>query len=88
VEKMSEPQPQLPKMPKGKLIDFEPIKESWNEYLLADGNTLRVKCIATKIIKTGQIAPDGASVYVFQSQNVVAVIRPNEEKEAKPNLKP
>lgn len=68
MEKIDESQPQLPKMPKEKLVDFEPVKESWNEYLLADDNTLRVKCIVTKIIKTEQIALDGAPVYAFQSQ--------------------
>jgi len=37
--------------PHGKVIGFEPVEEKWNDYILEDGNRLRLKVIVTKTIK-------------------------------------
>jgi len=63
----------------GKPVNFEGVKEEWNEYLLEDGTRLRVKLVVTKILRTNQIDPEGNPVYVITSQNVVGVYRPSDK---------
>jgi hypothetical protein len=49
--------------------------EKWNEYLLADGNILKVKLVLTKVIKCVDfVDKDGVPVYQYQSSNVVTII--------------
>jgi len=63
-----------PQTPKGKIIDFHPIEETWNLYRLEDGNYLRIKAVIVKCIKTEQINPDGSPVYWFQTANVATTL--------------
>ena len=63
--------------PPGKPVNFEAVKEEWNEYLLDDGTRLRVKLVVTKILRTNQIDPEGNPVYIITSQNAVGVYRPS-----------
>ena len=60
-------------------MNFEAVKEEWNEYLLDDGTRLRVKLVVTKILRTNQIDPEGNPVYVITSQNVVGVYRASDK---------
>ncbi len=56
-------------------VDFLERKESWNEYQLADGRILRIKLIATTILKAKtEVDQSGSPLYIIQSQNVVAPV--------------
>jgi hypothetical protein len=62
-------------------IDFDTIKEDWNEYKLEDGSTLKIKLIVTGIIRTSNHDPmTGDPVYQVKSTNVVRVVVPEELK--------
>jgi len=67
---------EAPQPPFGNPVNYEAVKEEWNEYLLDDGTRLRVKLVVTKILRTNQIDHEGNPVYVITSQNVVGVFRP------------
>lgn len=55
----------------GKKLNFETIKEEWNEYKLEDGTRLSVKIVVTDMIRRNEISPVGEPVYQFSSQNLV-----------------
>ena len=61
----------------GKLVDaiemeFKP-KEEWNIYELSDGTTLRMKPVATSIVKLVDIYDsEGKPLYMVQASNVLA----------------
>ena len=56
-------------------VDFMTRKEDFNEYQLADGKIIKIKMVATRIVRlVGEFTPDGNPVYLIQSQNVVAPI--------------
>ena len=58
----------------GKLILFEEIQsETWQEYNLSDGNTLRLKCVLLKVLDTGQQSPSGEPIYNFQTHIIANV---------------
>ena len=52
-------------------LDYEVIKESWNEYKLKDGNTLKIKPAITAIDKTKNFDSNGEPIYVVHSQVLV-----------------
>ena len=52
-------------------LNFEVIKESWNEYKLKDGNTLKIKPAITVINKTKSFDSHGEPIYVVHSQVLV-----------------
>ena len=57
----------------GKAVEFLTRKEDFNEYQLTDGTILKIKMVATRIIRLEEEkAPDGKPIYLIQSQNVVA----------------
>lgn len=58
-------------LPKGEEVDFETIKEEWNEYHLSDGTVLKVKLALIKVLRTDQYNEFGEPVYAFQSTNIV-----------------
>ena len=59
----------------GESIDFMTRKEDFNEYQLADGKVIKIKMVATRIIRLlEEKSPDGTPVYLIQSQNIVAPI--------------
>jgi len=57
----------------GKIMPFEAISESWQEYNLADGNTLMLKMVLLKVLKTDKKAPSGEPLYNFQTHVVTNV---------------
>lgn len=65
----------------GKEIDVAdiPIKkatEFFNEYELEDGSVLKVKCVATSVLRVeGQFAPDGRPVYIVYTSPAVNVLK-------------
>lgn len=52
-------------------LDYEVIEESWNEYKLEDGNTLKIKPAITTINKTKSFDSNGEPIYVVHSQVLV-----------------
>jgi len=74
------------RLPNGQEADAEDIdivqaSEHWNQYLLEDGSTIKMKLVTTKIVRlVGQYDQLGNPVYFVNSTNVVSV-------ECPPNLK-
>ena len=56
----------------GEDLEFEAEKESFNEYRLSDGTTLRMKLVITRVARLDKYKDDGEPIYIMQSQNVVA----------------
>lgn len=49
--------------------------ESHNDYELADGSTIRLKVVATSVLRlVGQYNPDGDPIYLVKSGQVVTVV--------------
>ncbi len=62
-------------------IDFETVKEDWNEYKLEDGTILKFKTIVSSVIRTEDYDPmTGDPIYHIRSTNVMRVRVPNELK--------
>ena len=74
------------RLPGGESVDAEQIEinqcsEHWNQYLLEDGSVLKLKSVATKIVRLkDQYDQIGNPVYFLQSNNVVTVDSPEELK--------
>jgi len=55
-------------------VPFTTGGEYWNEYLLDDGSVLKLKIVATEILRVdGQFDADGNPQYVVRSTNIVSV---------------
>ncbi len=72
----------------GEEIDFEAVREEWNEYRLKDGATLKVKLILLGVHRTNQYDHLGKPVYIISSQNVVRVTNVPDELKKKPKGQP
>lgn len=56
-------------------LDFEAVEESWNEYELEDGTTLKVKLGLNGVYRLeGQFNDMGEPVYVINSNNQVRAL--------------
>jgi len=55
-------------------LDFEELKEDWNEYKLSDGTILKVKLILRGVKRLKRWNPDGSPIYVISSQNIVRAV--------------
>lgn len=65
----------------GAIVNFQPGGEHWNEYLLEDGTVLKVKLVATEVIRVDDhYDNEGNPVYVLQSTNVLALSVPEKLK--------
>lgn len=60
---------------------YNTIREPWNEYLVEDGSTIRLKVVVRDIIRTDQFNPDGTPIYIVQSMNVVDARVPDKLKQ-------
>lgn len=62
-------------LPEGEPVDFEVVREDWNEYRLADGSTLKVKLVLTGVMRLKDGSdPAGNPVYAVSNQNAVRVV--------------
>ena len=53
-------------------IGFQNAREYWNEYLLDDGTIIRLKLVATEVLRVdGMKDANGGPVYVVKSTNVI-----------------
>jgi hypothetical protein len=49
--------------------------ENFNEYALADGSTIRLKVVATAVLRLeGQYTPEGDPIYLVKNGQVVTVV--------------
>lgn len=49
--------------------------ENYNEYELADGSTIRLKVVATAVLRLdGQYTPEGDPIYLVKNGQVVTVV--------------
>lgn len=61
----------------GTIMTFRSGGEHWNEYLVDDGSVIRVKLVATEVLRLdGEYDLNGSPVYLVQSTNVMAVDAP------------
>jgi len=62
-------------------LNFNTAREEWNEYELEDGTILRIKSIATKIIRQEDAYnPEGDPIYHVKSTNIVTTDVPDKLK--------
>ncbi len=66
---MNEEQPKI----EGKIMPFENVSEGWNEYNLADGNTMLIKHVLISVLKTDKKDPMGVPIYNVKGQVIVNV---------------
>jgi hypothetical protein len=65
----------------GELIDFQSKNESWNQYELADGSSMKMKVVLLEIMRLlNEHNPAGEPVYVFTAQQITAVDSPDHLK--------
>ena len=73
-------------LPNGQEVDatvlsFQAGGEHWNEYLVDDGTVIRVKLVATEVLRLdGQYDAQDNPIYLLQSTNVMAVSSPDKLK--------
>ena len=65
----------------GQIFPFQTGGEHWNEYLVEDGTVVRIKLVATEVVRLdGEYDGEGNPVYLVQSTNVMAVDSPEHLK--------
>ena len=57
-------------------MEFQTVREDWNEYQVEDGFGVRIKLVVSSILKTQERDPQGNPVYIVQSTNIVKVLPP------------
>lgn len=63
----------------GTVMPFQTGGEHWNEYLVDDGSVLRLKLVATEVIRLdGQFDQEGNPLYMVNSTNVLTVSAPED----------
>lgn len=69
-------------LPDGREVDatvlgFRTPAEHWNEYLVDDGSVLRLKLVATEVLRVdGEYDMEGKPIYLLQSTNIMTVSAP------------
>lgn len=62
-------------------VGFRASGEHWNEYLVDDGTVLRVKLVATEVLRIdGQFDEEGNPAYIVKSTNVMNVSASDEKR--------
>ena len=63
----------------GTIMGFQTGGEHWNEYLVDDGSVIRVKLVATEVLKVqGEYDPNGNPLYVVATTNISVVSSPDQ----------
>lgn len=66
-------------------VGFQNAREYWNEYLLDDGTIIRLKLVATEVLRIEDMRDaNGAPVYVVKSTNVLVANAPTLPGDLKP----
>ncbi|MFA5361679.1 MAG: hypothetical protein WC335_00300 [Candidatus Omnitrophota bacterium] len=67
----------------GEEVEATPVEvsqsgEQWNQYLLDDGTMIKMKLVATKVLRVdNKYDKEGNPVYFVQSTNVISVAAPD-----------
>lgn len=62
-------------------VDVNQTNEYWNQYLLDDGTVIKMKLVATKVLRIdNKYDNEGNPVYFVQSTNIVSVNTPDDLK--------
>lgn len=62
-------------------IDVNQTNEYWNQYMLDDGTVIKMKLVATKVLRVdGKYDNEGNPLYVIQSTNITSVNAPDSLK--------
>lgn len=62
-------------------VAVESSSEHWNEYLLADGSVIRLKLVATQVVRIeSEWDAEGNPLYFVQGTNVMVVSAPDKLK--------
>jgi hypothetical protein len=64
----------------GEEVEFEVDRESWSTYILHDGTKLKLKSVATQIVRLDAYNPAGEPIYLVNSSLVVATDVPDNLK--------
>lgn len=60
-------------------VGFRPLGEHWNEYLLDDGTTVRMKLVVVSAYRVeGEYDMEGNPAYILNSTNVVKTDSPDD----------
>ena len=69
-------------MNEDQIAQFETEKEDWNVYRTEDGSRVRIKLVATDIVRLDEFDPStGEPIYVVRSQNLLGLEVPEGLKE-------
>lgn len=75
--------------PKGKLVGFKPLQETFSYYALDDGTVIGIKPAVVKVYRlqnsdnSPAFSPDGTPAYFYQTQNITQVLSPDEYRSMK-----
>ncbi len=62
-------------------IDINQTNEYWNQYLLDDGTVIKMKLVATKVLRVdNKYDLEGNPLYIIQSTNITSVNAPDNLK--------
>jgi hypothetical protein len=62
-------------------VDVNQSNEHWNQYMLDDGTVIKMKLVATKVMRVdGKYDNEGNPLYVIQSTNITSVSAPDNLK--------
>ncbi len=62
-------------------IDINQTSEYWNQYLLDDGAVIKMKLVATKVLRVDiKYDQEGNPLYIIQSTNITSVNAPDNLK--------
>jgi len=62
-------------------IDINQTNEYWNQYLLDDGTVIKMKLVATKVLRVeNKFDLEGNPLYIIQSTNITSVSAPDNLK--------
>ena len=62
-------------------IDVNQTNEYWNQYLLDDGTVIKMKLVATKVLRVdNKYDLEGNPLYIIQSTNITSVNAPDNLK--------
>lgn len=62
-------------------IDVNQTNEYWNQYMLDDGTVIKMKLVATKVLRVdNKYDNEGNPLYIIQSTNITSVNAPDNLK--------
>ena len=67
------------KLVPGRVVSFNPVLETRNEYTIEDGTVIRMRTIVTRVIRLAEPGPDGGPIYRVASGNVLDTQSPEKE---------